>query len=185
MRPTHPTLENDVKVTREEVIALIDGERVYQERRWGKYHHSAGGYLTYMWRYYRQLEDLEKEPDDTAAHYSGRSAIRKLAALAVACMENRGCVRRDGEARKGATPRAWVYAAIDDERRYQEDKWPHKQPFELSEELTVLRRYLRVADELWTVNTDESLSLDVIRKVAAACVRYMENHVVPPRYDAL
>jgi hypothetical protein len=80
-------------MTRAKVYSLIDGERDYQELRHAYDKHSVGDWLTFM-RYYL---------DEATAQFTTKSAstedplieVRKLAALAVACMEQHDTPARE------------------------------------------------------------------------------------------
>lgn len=69
---------------RQDVYVLIDGERDYQNKKWGEDYNdkewSIGDWLIFIERYV-------KEGKDKLGHPEERDAIRKIAALAVACME--------------------------------------------------------------------------------------------------
>ena len=77
-------------MTREDVYAAIDGERDYQDRKWGplsERHHEVGAWLAVL-----QVELTEafvawcKAPGDKAA----LEEVRQVAAVAVACLEQHG-----------------------------------------------------------------------------------------------
>lgn len=84
---------------RDEVFKLIDEEREYQERRWPKpgHSHSVTEYLVYMRDY---IETALHDVTHTNGDYAIRQNVRKIAALAVACMEEHNTPRRE--------PRQWV-----------------------------------------------------------------------------
>ena len=74
---------------RTEIYKLIDGEREYQEARWPSlYHdHSATEYLVYIRDYTEEaLHRVSRDWDESFALEN----MRKIAALAVACMERHG-----------------------------------------------------------------------------------------------
>lgn len=87
------------------------------------------------------------------------------------------------------TPRSEVYAAIDGEREFQD---LHVQPerryhptHTLGEFILLLGQYADQAREKWTQHPDTALgdepSLHEVRKLAALCVRCMEQHGAPRR----
>lgn len=73
---------------REEVYKLVDGEREFQNEIWSVFKDedakAVGSHLTLMATYLREAQD-------SYTHYDGNrkalESIRKLAALAVRCME--------------------------------------------------------------------------------------------------
>ena len=76
---------------RSEVFAAIDLERTYQDRCHPGHRHEVGTYLTYL-RHYLNLAGtaVMTGSDDR----DGLAEIRKIAALAVACLEQHGCPGR-------------------------------------------------------------------------------------------
>ena len=87
---------------RVEVYKVIDGERDYQDEKWkgtasgdtpgkGALDRSVDEYALYIQGYTNELTHL-------ASHYGNPSmkldVVRKIAALAVACMERHGAVER-------------------------------------------------------------------------------------------
>ncbi len=78
---------------RNTVYELIDGERAYQEQRWErpKHNHSATEYLVYIRHYVgKAFERVSTEDGEGGA----LECIRKIAALAVAAMEEHGAPPR-------------------------------------------------------------------------------------------
>lgn len=85
-----------------------------------------------------------------------------------------------------------VRDAIDRERDYQDSLGPDRcigrnggntieqNPLSLGATLTMLRYYLRQADEAWTMKPGDDAALHSVRKIAAICVRHMETY--GPRY---
>jgi hypothetical protein len=71
---------------RSEVYRLIDGERKYQDARWLKpaHSHSVTEYLVYIRDY---VEDALHRVSHEDGDQGIRPNVRKIAALAVACME--------------------------------------------------------------------------------------------------
>ena len=79
---------------REEVLEAVEGEREYQDERWGAEHdkqESIGNFLIYIERYLSKAKDayIDANHAEPALH-----EVRKIAALAVACMEVHGAPRR-------------------------------------------------------------------------------------------
>lgn len=81
----------------ENVLAALDGERAYQQRRWGKDDvaepKTVASYLTYIRHWARVAEEqVTKGGDHTALH-----TMRKITALGVACLEGHGAPTREQE----------------------------------------------------------------------------------------
>jgi hypothetical protein len=80
---------------RANVYEAIDREREYQDARWGGVPHDAresvGNFLIYMERYLQKAKDAYV---DASHSTEALREIRKVAALAVACMEVHGAPRR-------------------------------------------------------------------------------------------
>ena len=75
--------------------------------------------------------------------------------------------------------RAEVYAAIDSERDYQDRLGADRtagQAHPVGSYLTMLRHYLREAEEAWTKTAGDAAALESIRKIAGISVRCMEDH---------
>jgi hypothetical protein len=77
------------------VYDAIDGEREYQDGKWGGPGHDAGhgvgSFIVFMDEYLRRAkEKLTTVVGDEAALHE----LRKVAALAVACFEQHGCPSR-------------------------------------------------------------------------------------------
>ena len=81
-----------VGATRLEAYNAIDRERDYQDQKFGTERNpSTGEFLVYLQSYVSDaVFDLTHEPGDKTA----LGTIRKIAALAVACMEQNGVVER-------------------------------------------------------------------------------------------
>lgn len=71
-----------------------------------------------------------------------------------------------------------IYAAIDGEREYQDDRFPtdEKSARTIPGELTLIEVYARRAQGDWVFDDDNHDTLCAIRKIAALAVRCMENH---------
>lgn len=82
-----------MKVDRDEVYAAIDGERNYQDVRWGPTPRTVGEFVTYIQRYTTKLIEAASDNDGDEA---ALEVVRKVAALAVACMEQHGAPPRKG-----------------------------------------------------------------------------------------
>lgn len=82
-----------------------------------------------------------------------------------------------------------VYKLIDGERDYQDKKWPQDPPLSPSDTLRAVRKLLQLADDEWYITGDVLIDgvkvnhadLDAARKIAAICVRLMENYGAPKR----
>lgn len=82
-------------MTRAEVYKLIDGEREYQNElgpdRWEGKPHSPGAYITMLTSY---LTKAQQAWTDNAGDKESLGVIRKIAAIAVRCMEDHGAPPR-------------------------------------------------------------------------------------------
>lgn len=83
-----------MSATRAEVYSIIDGERAYQDHKWGtppERQQPVGAYLTVLRVILTKAERAWVEnPGDLEA----LEGMRKLAATAVACLEQHGIVPR-------------------------------------------------------------------------------------------
>ena len=88
-------------MTREEVYKLIDGERNYQDKlagaRNGKEEDrltakSTGDYIVLLSSYIRRAQD---EWTDNAGDRAALDVVRKIAGIAVHCMEDNGAPSRE------------------------------------------------------------------------------------------
>lgn len=85
---------------RDAVYNLIDGERDYQEKRWGEGHiHEVSAYLAFMKSYVDRAIDeaTHADRDDELGlidYAQALDTVRKITALGVACMENHGAPAR-------------------------------------------------------------------------------------------
>jgi hypothetical protein len=169
--------------TRAEVFTAIESERDYQQKRWPGHVHGTGSYLAYIDSYLRKAVNTATCSSDDAGTMD---VIRKIVALCVACMEENGVWTRFGSSYK-VKYRREVYDVIDGERGYQAQTWPdaddpdNTQWMEVSEELTLMRVYLRKAEEEWASFSGNRAGLDNLRKLAAIGVRCMEHHGAPLR----
>lgn len=80
--------------------------------------------------------------------------------------------------------RGKVFAAISEERRYQESEWPtDNKPLTVGEELLLLEEYVQIAREAWaTQHKPEYEAIGIVRKVAAIACRCMEHNGIIHRY---
>jgi hypothetical protein len=166
-----------MKHTFEEVCAVLDSERDYQDQRWPDHMHPVGSYLTYIWRYYRVAEEL----DSTTDALSGQALVplRKLAALAVVCMEQNGL--GEGYFASMLPSRENVYFALQKEMKNLNMSPDSGRPLEVSEELTAIRIRLEHADKNWDPTYRPDPVLRWIRSIGALAIRCMQNHGAPPR----
>lgn len=79
---------------RSQVYWVVDSERDYQDRKWGTIDQrpkQVGSWLTLMRTI---LTKAEMEWSHTDGDHTALDEIRKLAATAIACMEQHGAVKR-------------------------------------------------------------------------------------------
>jgi hypothetical protein len=79
------------RATQEQVIAAVRGERDYQDGRWPGHAHSLTEFLVFIDHYVKEAMDKVsvENGEDVAKH-----ATRKIAALAIAAMEQNGFLPR-------------------------------------------------------------------------------------------
>jgi hypothetical protein len=78
---------------RGKAFLAIDGEREYQDEKWGKDHpHEIDAFATYLRRYTAILDQVATAPSGDKEKLD---IVRKIGALAVACMEQHGSPRRN------------------------------------------------------------------------------------------
>lgn len=92
------------KATRAEVYEALDGEREYQEIRWGvascegrtpeDHQHSVSEWLIYMQDYLTEAIHIVARNADPAASILALAHVRKITAMGVACMEQLGAQKR-------------------------------------------------------------------------------------------
>lgn len=80
---------------RQEVFVRLNDEREYQTALWGDQHHSVEEYLLYTESYLAEAKKVMCRTADSAAIPAALPIIRKVAALALACLEEHGCPPRD------------------------------------------------------------------------------------------
>jgi len=164
--------------TRREVYAAIESERAYQDLRWPDHDHKVGAFLTYMSDYLLEACHLDSRYD--ASEGRPLPVIRKFAALCVVAMEQNGINWRDFNITHAPCKREEIYRAIDQERNEQQLLRPNSN-LEVSAELTLLRRYMRKAEEAWSDYKGDFAALAEVRILAAIAVRCMEHHGAPMR----
>lgn len=175
-----------------EVFALIETELQYQVDRWRAACAKEGipykpdevktteQWLSFIEGYYN---DLVYECSHVAGGGDARNVMRKLAALCVKCMWHNGIVGRDGTYYENADKKM-AFAAIEQERRYQDDMWPEareESAYSVEGFQLIFGRYLRQAVDAWVDNAGDERALDVVRKLAAIAVRCMEINGADPR----
>jgi len=86
-------MSTKIKTTRQEVYQAIDEERDYQEWRWPRpaHIHSNTEYLVYIDHYLKEAFAAVSKQDSEMGTYD---PLRKIAALAVAAMEENGVIHR-------------------------------------------------------------------------------------------
>jgi hypothetical protein len=87
-------IQIEVFMHRYEVYSVVDGERDYQDRKWGTIDErpkQVGSWLTLMRAI---LTEAEMEWAHTNGDHTALEEIRKLAATAVSCMEQHGAPLR-------------------------------------------------------------------------------------------
>lgn len=77
---------------REAAYHAIDGERDYQDKKWGDVPHETAAFVAYIQEYTNQLV---KASATIAGAEATLHAMRKVAALCVACMEQHGAPLRE------------------------------------------------------------------------------------------
>ncbi len=161
-------------MTRKEVYALIDGERDYQIELWAEYEakNTVASFITYM----RMYVNNALLPRANHEH-----VFRKVAALAVACMEQFGSMRRGGVNHfPPGAHREDVYLAIDEERTYQSGQMRGWAPSDdeniaRADFLLLLDAYVRKAQNAWVKEWGDVPALHQVRKIAAIAVQCMEK----------
>ncbi len=89
-----------MRSTRQEVYYAIDTERNYQDSKWNKDTTSSGGFhevaawILFMEEYLNEARVAVSRGSDPEASIKALNSIRKVAALAVACMEQKGAYPR-------------------------------------------------------------------------------------------
>ena len=86
-------LESDM-TPRIEVYKSIDTERTYQDAKWGTGLHSITEFLVFIRDYVEEALHAEARESMKTADPKSLDNIRKIAGLAVACMEQHGAPER-------------------------------------------------------------------------------------------
>lgn len=81
-----------MKTDRSEVYAAVDGELQYQAAKFGENPHEIDAFATYIRQYSKILDETATAP---CAPEIKLAVVRKIAALAVRCMEQHGAPKRD------------------------------------------------------------------------------------------
>jgi hypothetical protein len=90
-----------MKLTREEVYTLINGERNYQDLKWGTNpqakhaNHSPEEWLTYIEDYLNEAKHILSREAYGVCEEKAMDITRKIAAMAVCAMEQNGAPARD------------------------------------------------------------------------------------------
>ena len=77
-----------------DVLTAVNDERVFQNRKWGSidsHPHEVGAWLTILRKH---LADAEQEWSSKRGDAGALEEVRKIAAIAFACMENCGVIPR-------------------------------------------------------------------------------------------
>jgi len=86
--------------SRENVYAALDSERSYQIFRWdesnNKHNHTIEEWITYIEDYLAEAKHILSREDWPGCDEKTIHIIRKVTAMGVACMEQRGAPRREG-----------------------------------------------------------------------------------------
>jgi len=189
-----------MKLTRQEVYDLIDGERDYQDKRWphdapSVGSHDVGTYILFMKGYVNKAVETACF---SARHEECIEHFRKISALAVRCMEGHGTVPRllpdphlyhtgddlDDPLILEQHDRAMIYKIIDGERDYQSNLTPQRtagEEHEVGSYLLMLSEYVDKTQAAWADNAGDIPALHGVRKIAAIAVRCMEVYGCPPR----
>jgi hypothetical protein len=80
-----------------------------------------------------------------------------------------------------------VYAAIDRERSYQDQRWGSlaDHPHEVGAWLTLLRRELREAEDAWCSGSGDAGALEEILQVVTVGVACLEQHGIIERFASI
>jgi len=175
-----------MKLTREQVYQLIDGERAYQDSlpptRTDGSRKTVSDYVMMLRTYVGRAMNAWA---DHAGIVPCLDVVRKIAGIAVRAMEEHGCPLRDGGKFFPPATRMAVQTAIDAERDYQNNGpmgWTHAhdEAHTVSDWLLFIDNRLRRAeDEIYHMNHDEAMH--EVRVIAALAVTCMEHLGAPPR----
>lgn len=81
-------------LSRQSVYMLIDGERNYQDAKWPLHLHSYEEWLVYIEDYVHEAKHLLARNDSDDVQEKVGAGMRKIAAMAVCAMEQRGAPAR-------------------------------------------------------------------------------------------
>jgi hypothetical protein len=81
-------------MSRFDALNLTDAERDFQEKRWPGHKHSVTEFLVYMQDYVTEALNLYSRNDNASVDEICKANVRKIAALALACMEQNGAPER-------------------------------------------------------------------------------------------
>jgi hypothetical protein len=85
-------------MNRKEVYTVIDGERDYQDSKWGGRNHDQiheiEAWIMYMEHYIDQAKAILSTESYVTANTKAMGELRKAIALGIACMENYETPRR-------------------------------------------------------------------------------------------
>lgn len=160
----------------------IDGEREYQAFRWGKDNpHDVAAFVVFMREYHNKVvrrASTEKGWDGALEE------MRKVAALAVACLEQNGM---DGvfEADYKPAPRSAVYEAISKEIKKTCLPIKSQNGLSVAEDIVIVGYAIsKMEDSIASDIGIVGLTREWVLACAAACVRCMANHGVWSRSDS-
>lgn len=183
-----------MKATRSTVYAVIDEERSFHVKqgqflaaKWGTAYQPLKPVAEWLIDILGYARDAVHEASHTPGSPNVLHYTRKLAAKCIGCLEDNGIVPRTDLRETytlGPTKRELVYNAIDVERDYQDNLGPERtdnRPHSVYAYLVMFDSYLRKAIDGWTNNAGDKVALDNIRKLAAICVRCLEDHGAPHR----
>ena len=160
--------------TFEDVFSAIDGERDYQDTKWGKPHpHEIASFVLFMRGYHNKVVMRAS----TESGWNGAlDELRKVATLGVACMEQHG----DSPNGNDGTSRQEIYSGIKD---YFDSNPTALDSLSLAAMVILVGCNIDGAEKSVTV-LDPVLARDAIRFVAscvAVCVYCMARHGVVRR----
>ena len=79
-------------------LGILSEERLYQDARWGDApsagKHSAAEFVLYMEHHIAEARRLASTLADPESVFKVMAEVRKIGALAIACMEQNGCPSR-------------------------------------------------------------------------------------------
>lgn len=82
--------------TRKEVFDALESERRYQAKKWGEHPHEIAAFVCYIMEHAHQLQHVVSTTSEAGNANAILDHVRKVGALAVACMEQHGAPRREG-----------------------------------------------------------------------------------------